>query len=717
MGTLVILSLHYICFFVFHLVSAKEEYTVTTKVGDIIGHTSKASFNGSSAGVLKFLGIPYALPPVGDLRFSKPRRYPDFQSPFNASNLGPGCPQNAFLSSTWIPGPTIFDEDCLFLNIFVPFKDDEAMHTNISSSSYPVMIWIHGGAYLIGQSSMYSGDGASSVIFHAMYPGNKGLIKRVISQSGSPMSAWAYVKKDKSIELAKRFATKMNCSIFTSQEMIACLRNRTSEDIVKFSKVGTEIETIFRSEWVSFADGEFIEQFPPDSFRNPFSMSKNRTEIFSGIDIMIGVSSGDGGFIAQFCYIPFIKDVVKATNESGSDVFQRAFMPVVINDQYNLNLMCYETHHPYDGFKHFHMAQDISTDINFAMPATFTVIDHDLLNHGRKNTYLFKFSHLSSFNHDRPQWLFGANHGDELPYVFGFPVEMVKGFGYINNTTPEEIELSSAIMTYWTNFAKTGYASEVLIKLKNINDPNKPIGYSSLHHWPAYNRYTEAYIDLNIPLKVRNRMFMSRETLWTDLAPKLIKDVSKGWLSNPTYPCKLSYHGWLHLQPDVADDIILCLAIFCSVLLLLLVGTCKVKFQNYRETISLEESYVHNNANSETQNLLLAIVYINARGGVPVRLFQTPVDVGARTLKMVYKIHLKKIQIIRYYAFKPHHRRIKGSLLSEYTTQQTLPNSQQTPCQDSHGVDCDYLAFTSVCTNNAKLAKDCVPKHFLFRIR
>ncbi|MDA8140605.1 MAG: carboxylesterase family protein [Desulfobacteraceae bacterium] len=87
-------------------------------------------------------GIPYAAPPVGDLRFADPRDPVVHTSTLNATTFGNICPQTAGTFGN--TGSTT--EDCLYLNIFKPTAKPE-------SGAYPVMVWIHGGALIIGSGS------------------------------------------------------------------------------------------------------------------------------------------------------------------------------------------------------------------------------------------------------------------------------------------------------------------------------------------------------------------------------------------------------------------------------------------------------------------------------------------------------------------------------------------------------------------------------------
>lgn len=97
-------------------------------------------------GVRSFLGIPYAAPPVGELRFGPPAPHPGWDEPREALQFGPGCPQIA--EGAQDPSG---DEDCLTLNVWVP--DDDASH--------PVMVWFHGGGFVRGSSCEPQFDGAT----------------------------------------------------------------------------------------------------------------------------------------------------------------------------------------------------------------------------------------------------------------------------------------------------------------------------------------------------------------------------------------------------------------------------------------------------------------------------------------------------------------------------------------------------------------------------
>ena len=102
--------------------------------GTILGRLVKSK---TGKAVKAFLGIPYAAPPVNDLRFKSPQKPQKWEGMKRTQLDGPKCVQG---SSTTLQG----NEDCLYLNVYVPAEN----LTNI-----PVIFWIHGGAFSSGEGS------------------------------------------------------------------------------------------------------------------------------------------------------------------------------------------------------------------------------------------------------------------------------------------------------------------------------------------------------------------------------------------------------------------------------------------------------------------------------------------------------------------------------------------------------------------------------------
>lgn len=105
-------------------------------------------------GVESFLGIPYAGPPVGALRWQPPHPLPPWRSPHRAETIGmPAAqPPSSLFEVTGPNGETPEGEDCLYLNIYAPPASAE-------KRNLPVMLWIHGGSFYMGAGSqeIYNG--------------------------------------------------------------------------------------------------------------------------------------------------------------------------------------------------------------------------------------------------------------------------------------------------------------------------------------------------------------------------------------------------------------------------------------------------------------------------------------------------------------------------------------------------------------------------------
>lgn len=127
--------------------AAISSLSVNTTVGEVQG-----IINGTHPDVAQFLGIPFAEPPVGDLRWERPVTKAPVEGSIDATAFSPSCPQ--YETSTpsvytidarefLISGST--SEDCLTLSIWAPYRSSET-----TKELLPVIVWIYGGGQVTG---------------------------------------------------------------------------------------------------------------------------------------------------------------------------------------------------------------------------------------------------------------------------------------------------------------------------------------------------------------------------------------------------------------------------------------------------------------------------------------------------------------------------------------------------------------------------------------
>ena len=119
--------------------------TVDAPAGKVCGLAIAAPAETGRA-LYSYRGIPYALPPVADLRWAAPQPYPRWRHLRPATSFGAICPQDGVATGD--------SEDCLFLNIWTPRAAVER------DKRLPVMVFIHGGYFVFGAGSLPLYDGS-----------------------------------------------------------------------------------------------------------------------------------------------------------------------------------------------------------------------------------------------------------------------------------------------------------------------------------------------------------------------------------------------------------------------------------------------------------------------------------------------------------------------------------------------------------------------------
>ncbi|KAM7092315.1 bile salt-activated lipase [Molossus nigricans] len=506
------------------VVSSAKLGAVYTEGGFVEGVNKKLGLFGNYVDIFK--GIPFAAPPKP---LENPQPHPGWQGTLKAKSFKKRC-----LQATITQDDTYGSEDCLYLNIWVPQGKKEV------SQNLPVMIWIYGGAYLMGSAQganilknyLYDGEelatrgnvivvtfnyrvgplgflstgdpnlpgnyglrdqhmaiawvkrniaafggdpnnitifgesaGGASVSLQMLSPYNKGLIRRAISQSGVALTPWAIQKSP--LFWAKMIAKKVGCPMDDTARMAKCLKVTDTRALTlayKLPLVGTEYPVVHYLGPLPVIDGDFIPDHPINLFANT-----------ADIDYMAGTNDMDGHIFASFDVPAVNKDKQTVTDED----FFKLVSGLTISkghrgakDTFDVYTAPWAKDSSQETKKK--TVVEFETDILFLMPTKKTLAQHRANAKSAKTySYLFSFpSRMPIY----PSWM-GADHADDLQYVFGKPF-----------TTPlvyraQDRTVSQTMMAYWTNFARTG-------------DPN--MGHSSVPtQWDPYTLENDNYLEIN----------------------------------------------------------------------------------------------------------------------------------------------------------------------------------------------------------------------------
>ncbi|XP_070551709.1 acetylcholinesterase-like [Ptychodera flava] len=328
-----------------------------------------------------FKGIPYAEPPVGELRFQPPHSKSPWEGVYDATEFRPICIQPEDAVS---PGFNPQSEDCLLLNVFAPQSQSESL---------PVMVWIHGGSFITGSGSSYdclalsaigevvivtinyrlgalgfllTGDehatgnyglldqiaalqwvqnniaafggdanrvtifgesaGSMSVDLLLFSPLAEGLFQRAIMQSGT--SSWpGYPLTDTALQnkAAHGLGKVVGCQKDTSEELVQCLRTVPAKEfskiIIPFTNLipGAAGEGLAEGPFAPFVDGNVLPE-------DPKAVIAEGRFSGTGIDILMGANADEGTFVIALALPYTINQTEPAVSKSQFEEFLPAFL-------------------------------------------------------------------------------------------------------------------------------------------------------------------------------------------------------------------------------------------------------------------------------------------------------------------------------------------------------------------------------------------------------
>ena len=484
-----------------------------------------------NADVIVFKGIPYAAPPVGDLRWRPPAPVRGWQGVRDASASGPICIQSGGQD---VPQ----DEDCLLLNVWAPRE---------TSAPRPVLFWIHGGGYTGGSGStaIYDGtqlaaDGAVVVTINyrlnvfgflahpalsAESPhgasGNYGLLDMVAALEwvrdnigafggdpgrvtifgesaggGAVMSVMLVPQAgglfhgaiaqsnwingwERSLETAAAQGVRVAAALGIAEDAedpLAAMRAASAADVLAASNADAGSPFMRTGNvWAPNVDGWAI----PD---DPLAMYRAGRQ--HAVPLVTGLNGNEGSLMTRGMDIP---------DAEAFEAYVRSVYPALADEM----LAHYDASSPAAAQA---AVDKVVHDLFFAGPVRAHAAAQAAAG---APTWLYHFTHVPP-----TAWgaALGSHHAAELVYVFGTLTrrdeggERPLGLTPVGDYTDTDTALSATMRAYWVQFAATG-------------DPNR----EGLPPWPAFDPETDRHLELSSAIAPGTGVDTAGAALWEAL--------------------------------------------------------------------------------------------------------------------------------------------------------------------------------------------------------
>lgn len=494
--------------------------------GPIDVQTDKGPVTGAFVGASRvFLGIPFAAPPVGDLRWKPPAPHAAWTEPLDARTKGPACTQTTLLGGKI---DSASSEDCLTVNVWAPER---------LSKPAPVLVWIYGGGFTSGSNrelaydgqilsettgavvvnlnyrlgpfgslalaaleaedaahpstgaygledqraalqwvqkniAAFGGDpnrvllfgesaGGISTCMQVVSPQSKGLFQAAIIESGPCDTATA---KDAALAQGEDFAKALGCD--AAPDKLACLRSKTAEEVMTALPASSDIIFGEGANWFPVLDGWNLPDKPTKlleagNFNHVPTIVGSNADEATIFFYLAKTNIPDDAALAMFAE--------KLVPGHGQDVLAR-----------------------YSSAK-FGTAQEAALaavgDGGFVCPARRTA---RAIAKAGLPAYQYHFTYAP------PGSLFGdlgAFHSAEIKYVFGIPSQLLP-----QPLTEDELVFSKQLMGYWSNLAAKG-------------DPN----HEGALAWAKYDATGDATMVLDLKSEIKSGLFKDECDFWDGL--------------------------------------------------------------------------------------------------------------------------------------------------------------------------------------------------------
>lgn len=496
-------------------------------LGPLTVQTDKGPVEGAFVGATRvFLGIPFAAPPVGDLRWKAPVPHAPWTEALDARTKGPACAQLSRLGAMLDPAS---GEDCLTVNVWAPER--------IVSPAPPVLVWIYGGGFTSGSNRELAYDGqilaeqTGAVVVNLNYrlgPFGALALSALESEDSAHPSTGAYgiedqraalqwvqkniaafggdpnrvmlfgesaggistcmhivspqskglfqsavvesgpcdsaTPKDKALAQGEQFATALGCS--AGSDKVACLRGKTPEEIITALPASSDIIFGDGANWFPVLDGWNL----PDK---PSALLESGN--FNKVPAIFGANADEATI---FFYLA----KTEIADDAAFETFAEKLVPGHGKDV---------------------VARYSSAKFGTAQDAALAAVGHagfvcPTRRAARAIAKTGTPAYQYHFTYAPPGGLFGdlgAFHSAEIKFVFGIPSQLVP-----QPLTDEEIVLSNAMMGYWSGLAAKG-------------DPNAEGELA----WPKYDAGADQSIVFDLKLSTETGLYKDDCDFWDGL--------------------------------------------------------------------------------------------------------------------------------------------------------------------------------------------------------
>ncbi|XP_060530415.1 pyrethroid hydrolase Ces2e-like [Cylas formicarius] len=454
-----------------------------------------------------YRGIPFAKPPLGNLRFQAPVPNEGWDGILDATEYKSCC-----ISMTFAGDEPQQSEDCLYINVYTPPR-------NITEK-LPVMLSIYGGSFSTGCATDTVSDpyplvaedvivvtfnyrvglygflstndsvtifgmsaGGISVGAHVANKKSAGLYRAAICQSGSALSKLPATSQTDPKKVAYDIARSINPLISQDSEEIRDFLQSVPADVLTNAynanpQTGPVVEVEHENAYITELQFELIE-------------SGN----FNQVPLMIGTTAGES---LTFYGLLWIQLIAKALS---FDLNEESLIPFNLNPLPGTNLtevaglikQTYSDNQPF--VLNLASFVEFTSDANFVRPS----LKHAELQSNYTPVYFYQFSYSGTVAqfHVIVDGAGKTGHGEDVIYLLDFP-----GFQL---TTDEEFLTRRRMARLWTNFAKT---------LNPIPDETDPLLNVT---WPQVSGSNIPYLDIDATLEVKPGKKVKEMAMWNEV--------------------------------------------------------------------------------------------------------------------------------------------------------------------------------------------------------